>query len=272
MIVPGLGNLSVFPCDGEKHPLVKAWQHWAKRIEPPQHWPLVGVPTGRSFDVLDVDPDGLSWLRTAELPTTRAHRTQRGWHFLFQAAEGLRGSNDDRIATGVDVRAGGNFCVWWPREGLEVIEAVLAPWPEGLLELAMVKVKLHSDREIRETPTVGWCGERVSVGSREGRYASAALSNSFNELGAWPRVWHQKSKRWSPKRGRNTMLNKLAFKMGGLVANGWIDGALVVEVLMLGADSCELLGEDGTERCEATIMSGLRAGMQHPYPKLPELR
>jgi hypothetical protein len=64
------------------------------------------------------------------------------------------------------------------------------------------------------------------------------------------------------------MLNKLAFKMGGLVANGWIDGKLVVQVLMSASDSCGLLMEDGAERCEAPIRSGLKAGMQHPYPGL----
>ena len=40
MMVPGLADLPVFPCNAEKHPLVKAWKTAAKRIEPPDHWPL----------------------------------------------------------------------------------------------------------------------------------------------------------------------------------------------------------------------------------------
>ena len=51
MIVLGLGDLAVFPCNADKRPLVKAWKTAAKRIEPPSSWPLVGVPTGE-FDGL----------------------------------------------------------------------------------------------------------------------------------------------------------------------------------------------------------------------------
>ena len=64
------------------------------------------------------------------------------------------------------------------------------------------------------------------------------------------------------------MLNKLAFKMGGLVANGWIDEALVIRVLMLAAADCGLVRDDGEAQCLATIQSGLTAGMQLPYPQL----
>jgi hypothetical protein len=266
-----LGDLPVFPCNADKHPLIKAWQRNASRIEPPVNWPLVGVPTGiAGFDVLDIDPDGLNWLRTATLPTTRVHRTRRGWHFLFKTAEGLRISNDDRIAPGVDVRATGGFAVWWPREGYQVIDAPLAEWPEGLLMLA--KSRLCT---ARETPTYApWTmegmegmGMRVSRNSREGRYARAALSNAFDTLAnEWPRVCV--AGRWHRQRGRNNMLNKLAFKMGGLVANGWVDGRTVIKVLMLAAGEVGLVREDGSERCLATILSGLNAGMQHPYPEL----
>jgi hypothetical protein len=64
------------------------------------------------------------------------------------------------------------------------------------------------------------------------------------------------------------MLNKLAFKMGGLVANGWIAEAVVIRVLLLGAAECGLVRDDGEAQCLATIHSGLSAGMQFPYPPL----
>jgi hypothetical protein len=85
------------------------------------------------FDVLDVDDP--AWLRANPLPLTRVHHTQRGLHFLFRHAEGLRNSKG-RIAVDIDVRADGGFCVWWPREKLEVEEGPVAEWPKGLLELA----------------------------------------------------------------------------------------------------------------------------------------
>jgi hypothetical protein len=83
------------------------------------------------------------------------------------------------------------------------------------------------------------------------------LRNAFDDLA-------NKSVRGS----RNDTMNKLALKMGRLAANGWVDGGLVVRVLLLGAGSCGLLREDGEAQCRATILSGLRAGMKYPYPPL----
>src|SRR6476646_3058649 len=132
MIVPGLGNLSCFPCASDKRPLIKAWHKNAQRIEPPDRWPLVAVPTGITFSVLDIDLDGLPWLASATLPPTRTHITRSGGrHLLFRHREGLRTSKG-QIAQGVDVRAEGGFVIWWPREGLAVEERELADWPEAL--------------------------------------------------------------------------------------------------------------------------------------------
>jgi hypothetical protein len=132
MIVPDLGNLPVFPCAYDKRPLIKAWPTAAERIEPKPSWPLVGVPTGITFSVLDIDLDGLSWLASATLPPTRTHITRSGGrHLLFRHREGLRASKG-QIAKGVDVRGEGGYVIWWPREGLAVEERELADWPEAL--------------------------------------------------------------------------------------------------------------------------------------------
>jgi hypothetical protein len=132
MIVPDLGNLPVFPCAYYKRPLIKAWPTAAERIEPKPSWPLVGVPTGITFSVLDIDLDGLSWLASATLPPTRTHITRSGGrHLLFRHREGLRTSKG-QIAKGVDVRGEGGYVIWWPREGLAVEERELADWPEAL--------------------------------------------------------------------------------------------------------------------------------------------
>jgi hypothetical protein len=139
MLVPDLGDLLVFPCKPDKKPLVDAWPENAKRIEPTEHWPLVGTITGprNGYDVLDVECEGLEWLAANPVPRTRAQRTPRGWHLLFRAAEGLSGSNDLRISKDVHVRATGSYHIWWPRQGFVVVEAPLAEWPEELLGLAM---------------------------------------------------------------------------------------------------------------------------------------
>src|SRR5262252_2372479 len=105
MLIEGLGNLPVFPCAADdKRPLVKAWKTAAKPIEPPSHWPLVGVPTGArsGFDVLDVDAEGLAWFDAQSLPLTRMHESRSGgFHLLFRHAPKLRNSADTRIAKGI---------------------------------------------------------------------------------------------------------------------------------------------------------------------------
>src|SRR5262245_23778728 len=111
MIVFGLGDLAIFPVSLAKKPLMKGWQKSELRIEPLRHWPLVGVRTGsvNGFDVLDLEECGLEWLRSADLPETRRHRTPRGFHYFFRSAEGLRGSADLRIHDGCHIRASRNF-------------------------------------------------------------------------------------------------------------------------------------------------------------------
>jgi Bifunctional DNA primase/polymerase, N-terminal len=224
MIVAGLGDLPVFPCNTRKQPLVKGGYKAARRIEPPKHWPLTAVPTGSvsGFDCVDVDPEGLEWLAANPLPATRAHRTRRGgWHFLFRAVDGLTGSADTRIEKGVHVRASGNYIVWWPLAGFEVQDAPLREWPEDLLRLAKVKRKASRVGFGEETPMLGGCdpfgvGMRVSPSSREARYSAAALRNAFDDLA-------NKSARGS----RNDTLNKLAFKLGAFWrTNGSTAGSL----------------------------------------------
>lgn len=127
-----LESLPRFPCGHDKRPLT-AHGFQDASYEDFAGWPLVGVPTGGFFDVLDVDPKGLSWLREVEpdLPPTRQHVSPRGRHLLFRPA-GLRSRAG--IWPGVDVRARGGYVIWWPRQGYEVIwPEVLAPWPEWLL-------------------------------------------------------------------------------------------------------------------------------------------
>jgi hypothetical protein len=138
MLISGLGDLLIFPCNRKKKPLVDAWPENAIRIEPPDHWPIVGSLTGprNGYDILDIEGVGLTWLAGNPLPLTRYHATPRGFHYFFRSVEGLTGSNDLRISKDVYVRANGNYHCWWPRQGYKVIEAPLAEWPEGLLKLA----------------------------------------------------------------------------------------------------------------------------------------
>lgn len=63
---------------------------------------------------------------------------------------------------------------------------------------------------------------------------------------------------------RNDVLNKAAFSLGQLVGAGALTASQVTKTLMSAAAECGPVADDGTRRCEATISSGLRAGMAQP--------
>lgn len=100
---------------------------------------LVGVATGEASDaaVLDLDRQhgaAAWWMENRHrLPATRTHRTRSGGlHLWFRHKPGLRCSTA-KIAPGVDVKAEGGACIWWPATGLPALcTAPLAPWPDWL--------------------------------------------------------------------------------------------------------------------------------------------
>jgi hypothetical protein len=156
MIAPlELRQLPRFPCQTEnKKPLTPHGFKDAVRVRDDSAWPLVGVPTGVKFDVLDVDlrNGGASWFDANfdALPQTRCHETRSGGiHLFFKAAAGLR-CTSGKIAPGIDVRAKGGYVIWWPREGLPFEDHPLCEWPDWLLQEAM-KPKVRS--AVRRTPT-----------------------------------------------------------------------------------------------------------------------
>jgi hypothetical protein len=113
---------------------------------------LIGVPTGQmsGFVILDIDPrhgghlweaDNAKRLRPGGFPLTRVHRTQSGGlRYLFACDDTELRNSSSRIAPGVDVRANGGYCVWWPLHGCEPLHPLklehLAPWPRWLDVLA----------------------------------------------------------------------------------------------------------------------------------------
>jgi Bifunctional DNA primase/polymerase, N-terminal len=277
-------GIPIFPVrlrrDGErwrKIPCIKQWQHRAsadlRLVEGWwRQWPdaVPGIALARTrWVVVDCDrhggPDGVA--EFAKLGPHPPHPIvisplSNGEHHFFQQPDTPITSSDAFKHLGIDILGTSRFVVGYD---LAPLLAVKAP------ELtAVFRAKPRSAIK-RETPRVvvlpnRTTGPVVSRNSREGRYARAALHNAFDKLSSWPRMNTPEGCRY--QLGRNNMLNKLAFKMGGLVANGWIDEALVIRVLMLGAAECGLLREDGEEQCLATIRSGLSAGMQLPYPQL----
>ena len=96
---------------------------------------------------------------------------------------------------------------------------------------------------------------------RERAYAHAALEGCADELAQ------------AAPGERNDILNKKAFRLGTMVARGWISADGVADALLAAADTCALNQDDGEERTRNTIQSGLDGGKKSPHPDLsPEFR
>jgi hypothetical protein len=89
---------------------------------------------------------------------------------------------------------------------------------------------------------------RSRTAERGGRYGAAALAREAALVrGARPG-------------GRNRTLNRAAFSLGQLVAGGAIDRIVVERALLDAAIECGL----ATKGAEATIRSGIQAGLERP--------
>jgi hypothetical protein len=93
---------------------------------------------------------------------------------------------------------------------------------------------------------------------REASYAASALAGCAAELAQ------------APQGTRNHTLNNVAYRMGRMVAGGWIEHAAVAAEL---SQACEVNGlgrDDGPNAVSRTLASGLTAGLGHPHPGLPD--
>jgi hypothetical protein len=101
-------------------------------------------------------------------------------------------------------------------------------------------------------------GDKPKPGVRERAWAEAALDSLANELAA------------TKEPGRNDKLYKCAFRMGTMIARGWI-GRDEVETALYGAAlACGLVNDDGEAQTRRSIDSGLEGGIGEPHHDLPD--
>jgi hypothetical protein len=227
----------------------------------PTYWRVpdrnIGVPTGTvsGFWALDVDgADGEETLRDLEvrhgsLPRTREAITAResGGRHLWFGCTGPIPSTAGNIGPGLDTKGDGGYVVVPPsvhpsgrRYAWSSVDKLSAA-PEWLVKLARAKPQ-------------STISERAVAGIRRPscKYGLAALEREIETLAA------------TATGGRNSALNVCAFRLFQLVAGGELDRDLVIDRLIDASHRNGLVGDDGLRSVNATIASGMRAGLQHP--------
>ena len=220
-----------------------------------RRWPHanVGINTGRASGlvVLDVDPDhgGITTLRKlvaerGRLPSgLRARTGSGGWHLYFAHPGGTVPNSAGRLGPGLDIRGDGGYVIAPPSNhragGTYSFIGAAAPIPA-------MPGWLHD--QVRPPSTPRTANDPIHVGEAIDAWVRAAI------LDEAARVRH------APEGRRNATLNRAAFSLGQIVATGIIDADTVRLVL---SDSAFTVGL-GQREIDATIRSGLTAGLQQP--------
>jgi hypothetical protein len=179
-----------------------------------------------------------------------------GEHHYFSQPEPALGNGSGQLPPGIDIRGRGGFVIgpgavlpdgtgWQTAPDLSVDMPQLPVW---LLRM------IRAD-EIQRTNCNGVSSQPL-VTTRERQYAMAVLEAGCRDVAN------------APRGKRNIVLNSVAYRLGRMVARGWI-GRNEVQQGLVGA-SYQLNKEDGSAAVRATIKSGLDAGYRKPYPDLTE--
>ena len=262
-------GLPVFPCGADKRPLVQGGFKAASK-DPDQiaKWwtaypgAMIGIPTGQASGlvVLDVDVDvekgidGFESLKQLEpLPKTLMVTTPRtGAHFYFKNDPDRPLSfSASQLGPGLDIRGDGGYIIAagsvTSSGAYEVARDLpVADWPAWLGD------KVASKKAHQSAPANDHAPSANSHSPANDRYVQAALHGEIGRLAT------------APAGQRNDALNRAAFSLGTLVGQGGLAEQEAHQALMSGATACGLLADDGANAVQATIRSGLGAGMANP--------
>jgi hypothetical protein len=259
----------------DKRPAITGWQVGAT-MDPTQigEWWRVypeavpGIELGRAgLVVIDLDrhpgaPDGVAAFkelcgeyRLAEQPVTLT--ASNGYHVYFKQPDGEPfGNGRGNLPDGIDVRGKGGWVVapgavhvrgeWKADPKRPGLGGSIPALPPFLVEKILPPKKAEGER------TNG----HGAGGDRERKYAEAALSGVAHEIAGT-----------APGK-RNHTLNAIAFRMGHMIARGWIGRATVEGRLYDAAVTSGLVADDGDYAVRGTIKSGLDAGEREPHEDL----
>jgi hypothetical protein len=264
-------GLAVFPCGPDKKPLIKWREFSSSDPEAVAMWwtqhpnALPGIDLEKcDLVVLDGDrhggPDGRAALRELlqaqpdyNAPATpRAFTPSDGAHVYFcQNGHELTNSRGS-LPEGIDVRGAGGYTIA-PYAVLpdgrryravpkspDLISTYKAgtvpPIPEGIVAL------LEARRKANGKPTES--SETSKAGIRERSYAQAALDGCTKELAD------------CQPGNRNELLNALAYRLGRMIARGWLHREHVEANLSGAMHTNGYVEEKGIRAVEATPRSG----------------
>jgi len=256
----------IFPCAQDKKPLVKwravsttdadvikAW--W-------QQWPsaLPAIDCGKSdLVVIDCDrhddgQDGVAAFAALckeydqSLDDLLIVKTPSGGRHVYfrQPANGeVFGNGRGALPAGIDVRGAGGYVI---APGAQLADGRRYETTKSL----DIKSELPAwSAQILRSNN----GERLTLdeaGERERAYASAALDGIAVDLAA------------CAPGGRNNTLNNAAFRLGTMIARGWLARGEAENRLTDAATACGLVKDDGMRSVKQTIKSGLDAGTRQP--------
>ena len=236
---------------------------------------LIACPTGEAIGAwvldLDLDPekglDGPAELARLEavhgrLPQTVEASTPRGGrHLLFRwdATHPVTNSSG-RLPDGLDVRGTGGYFIVWPSRREDGAE-----WrwecPPGFFDIAEAPAWLYelirAKPERKPNGGAGGFGFRAQGGgAREAAWARAALEGCAADVAA------------EAKGKRNATLNACAYRLGRMIARGWLDRSEVELRLLAAGHASGLVADDGERAAGATITSGIEAGLREPHEDL----
>jgi hypothetical protein len=283
-------GLSIFPvsADSKKRPLIK-WRAGSTTSAAQisalwNRWPgaLGGIDLAKcGLVVFDADrhagaADGVAAFAAllrehdtdlSAVPIT--HTPSNGFHLYFRQPTEPLGNREGELPNGINVRGSGGLtiaplCVRPDGKSyrnvsghptlLDAFRAGTIPVvPAWLVAIVRPPRRFVIIKQAKYTLTTT---EAAPVIIRTRAWALSALERCTAHLAG------------CPNGQRNNTLNAVAYRLGRIVARGWLDRAEVEGRLHAAAQDCGLLAQDGALSVASTIRSGLDAGGELPVPDL----
>ena len=279
-------DIKVFPCGPDKKPLLKWREQSSSDPKTVRAWwrqypaAVPAIDLGKSgLIALDGDrhggPDGRAALRDLldsqddfdRRATPAVITPGDGLHVYFRPNGRKLTNTRGDLPEGVDVRGQGGYTIapgavlpdgkrYQPIPGapdlIAAYQTGAVPYiPEGVVALIQAR-RQAGDRRHSEHQS----GRDAGICERA--YAEAALKGCAAELAGTARG------------GRNEAANKTAFRLGRMIARGWLDRLEVEAALLEAMHANGYVDDDGIQSAEATLRSGLDAGEQEPHPDLAD--